>query len=78
MKSMRVLQRILFTFAMVVGLTLSVSAQKDPKKPTPPKQDPPVVTPQPKNPPKENPPDKPKKPAFAVVASVPRPDGESD
>lgn len=55
---MKVLQKILFTFAMVIGLTFAVSAQKDDKKP--PKPPPPVVTPQPKPPPDSN---KPKKPS---------------
>jgi hypothetical protein len=61
---MKVIHNILFTFAMIVGLTLSMSAQqKDPKKPTPPKQDPPVVNPAPKNPK----PEKPKKPSSAII-----------
>ena len=59
---MKVLQKILFTFAMVIGLTFAVSAQKDDKKP--PKPPPPVVTPQPKPPPDSN---KPKKPGEAVA-----------
>lgn len=54
---MQVLQKLIFTFAMVVGLTFAVSAQKDDKKP-PPKGDPPVVTPQPKNPRPQKPPKK--------------------
>ena len=65
MRVMRVIQKILFTCAMVVGLAMTASAQRDDQKKPPPK-DPPVVTPQPKNPPKENPPpEKPKKPAYA-------------
>ncbi len=65
---MKVLQKILFMFAMVVGLSLAVSAQKndDQKKP-PPKGDPPVVTPQPKNPPPRENPNKPKKPGYSLV-----------
>ena len=55
---MKVLQKLIFTVAMVVGLTFAVSAQKDDKKP-PPKGAPPVVTPQPKNPPPQKPPKKP-------------------
>lgn len=63
---MRVIHNILFTFAMVVGLTISMSAQqpKGDKKPTPPKGDPPVVNPAP---PKNPPSDKPKKPSMAFV-----------
>lgn len=62
---MRVIKKILFTFAMVVGLSVAAFAQKDPKPP-PPKEKPPVVTPQPKNPPpKDNP--KPIKPGMAMV-----------
>ncbi len=62
---MRVFNKILFTSAMVVGLSLSAFAQKDDKKP-PPKPQPPVVNPQPKNPPPKD--DKPKKPGnYSVV-----------
>ncbi|MEO6051926.1 MAG: hypothetical protein ABIP78_11420 [Pyrinomonadaceae bacterium] len=80
MKAMKVLQKILFTFAMVVALTLAVSAQNDQKKP-PPKGDPPVVTPQPKPrpPPRENPPpdsNKPKKPGFSIISRL-QAEGES-
>lgn len=66
---MKVLQKILFTFAMVIGLSLAAMAQShdDTKKPTPPKQDPPVVTPQPKNPPPRNDPRPPKKPGIAFI-----------
>ena len=64
-KAMKTLQKILFTFAMVVGLTLAISAQKDDKKP-PKKETPPVVVPQPKPP--QNPP--PKKPNYAIYVSV--------
>jgi len=67
MKAMKVIQKILFTVAMVVGLSLSVSAQKGDEKKPPPKGTPPVVTPGPKNPPPKGNPDKPKKPGFALV-----------
>ncbi len=61
---MKVLQRILLTFAIVLGLSLAVSAQRDgPKKP-PPKPPPPVINPEGKKPPKD---DKPKKPSFALI-----------
>jgi len=57
---------------MVIGLTLSVSAQRDGKKP-PPKGDPPVVTPQPKSPPSGDAPapapKKPSKPTYAVLTA---------
>jgi hypothetical protein len=73
MKAMRFIHKIIFTFAVVGGLALSVSAQKEDKKP-PPKV-PPVVNPQPKPPPKENPPSdrpkKPDKPQFAFVIRKP-------
>lgn len=61
---MRSMKKILFTFAMVAGISVGAFAQKDEKKP-PPKPSPPVVNPQPKPPPKDN--EKPKKPdnAFA-------------
>jgi len=53
---MKVLQKILFTVSMVVGLSLSVWAQKEaPKKDPPPKGTPPVVTPVPKAPPPKEP-----------------------
>ncbi len=62
---MKMLQKILFTFACGLAMTLAVSAQKndDPKKP-PPKNPPPVINPQPKNPPPDS--NKPK-PGYAVV-----------
>ena len=62
---MRVIQKILFTFAIVAGLSVAAFAQKDPKPP-PPKETPPVVIPKPKSPPpKEN--DKPKKPGNGMA-----------
>ncbi|MEO6656392.1 MAG: hypothetical protein ABIO36_09960 [Pyrinomonadaceae bacterium] len=77
---MKVLQKILFTFAMVTALTLAVSGQKDDQKKPPPKGDPPVVTPQPKPPPpRDNPPpdsNKRKKPGFSIISKA-VPDGES-
>jgi hypothetical protein len=65
---MRVLKKILFTFALSVGMTLAVSAQKngDQQKP-PPKQPPPVINPGDKKPPPKSE-DRPKKPAFALLA----------
>ncbi len=50
---MRVVRNILLMFGMVVGLTLSASAQKsDDKKPPPKNPNPPVINPAPpKNPP---------------------------
>lgn len=67
---MKILRNLMFTLFAVVGLTLSVSAQKDDKK-RPPKDPPKVEVPD-KNRPRENPPprnDKPKKPGmeFAIV-----------
>lgn len=56
---MKVIQKILLTFAMVLGLSFAAFAQKESPKP-PPKEKPPVVTPQPKNPP-------PKKPGEALA-----------
>ena len=63
---MKGLQKALFTLAMVVGLSIAVSAQRqdNPKKP-PPKDNPPVVTPNVKPPKGE---EKPKKPRSAVLA----------
>lgn len=64
---MRVLQKILFTFAVVLGLSLAVSAQReDPKKP-PPKPPPPVIKPgEGKKPPKNE--DK-KKPSIELIVA---------
>lgn len=62
---MRVLQKILFTFALIAGLSFAVVAQKEDKKP--PKPPPPVINPgEGKKPPKND--DKPKKPTEALVA----------
>jgi hypothetical protein len=61
---MNTLKQILFTFAVVIGLSVAVSAQKnDPKKP-PPKPPPPVVNPGGEKPPKPRD-EKPKKPGMA-------------
>jgi hypothetical protein len=64
-KEMNTLKQILFTFAVVVGLSIGISAQKnnDQKKP-PPKPPPPVVNPGGEKPPKPRD-DKPKKPGMA-------------
>ncbi|MFN0139541.1 MAG: hypothetical protein ACKVQW_05590 [Pyrinomonadaceae bacterium] len=43
---MKILQKSLVMCALVVGLTVTASAQKDDKRP--PKEKPPVVNPQPK------------------------------
>ncbi|MFT3744508.1 MAG: hypothetical protein QM785_09440 [Pyrinomonadaceae bacterium] len=64
---MRVIQKFLFTFAMVAGLSIAAFAQKE-EKPRPPKPTPPVVTPPVKNPPpKESEKPKPIKPGSAMV-----------
>lgn len=66
---MKWVEKILFSCAMVVGMTICTYAQKDGKKP-PPKDPPPVVTPQPKNPPPQRPPsdgNKPKKPSSTIL-----------
>jgi hypothetical protein len=64
---MRIIKQIFLTFAITIGLSLAVCAQKDDQK-RPPKN-PPVVNPGEK-PPKGNPPKgedkKPKKPGFAM------------
>ena len=60
-KMTRVLQKVFFSLVMVAALGLSVSAQKDDKKP-PPKEKPPVVKPGDK-PPKQPEPT-PKKPSY--------------
>lgn len=56
---MRSMKEMLFTFALVAGLSVGAFAQKEGEKKPPPKPSPPVVNPQPKPPPKD---DKPKKP----------------
>lgn len=63
---MKVIQKIIFTFAMVTGLSVAAFAQKDNPKPPPPKEKPPVVVPQPKNPPPKDS-DKPKKPSSEMA-----------
>ena len=55
MITMKVLQKILFTFFFMLGLSLTAMAQKDDTKKPPPKEVPPVVNPQPKPPPKPTP-----------------------
>jgi hypothetical protein len=62
---MNTFKQILFTFAVVIGLSIAVSAQKneDQKKP-PPKPPPPVVNPGGQKPPKPRE-EKPKKPGMA-------------
>ncbi len=71
---MKSLKQIIFMFAVVISLGLSVSAQNDDQK-RPPKEKPPVIDPKEK-PPRENPPkdqDKPKKPgASFYLVSVTR------
>lgn len=62
------LKQILFTFAIVVGFSLTAFAQKDQDKPRPPKEQPPVVNPGEKpKPPKPDNEDKPKKPNVIFV-----------
>ncbi len=65
---MKVLQKILFTCAVMIGLSIAVFAQKDDQKKPPKKDPPPVVTPGNKPPPKKD--DKPKKQmAEAILPS---------
>ena len=52
---MKKFTQVIFTLAMVVGIALSASAQKDDQKNRPPKEKPPVVDPG-KKPPRGNPP----------------------
>lgn len=52
---MKILRQIAFMFAVVMGLSLAVSAQKNDQKKLPPKEKPPVVKPGDKKPPKDNP-----------------------
>ena len=67
---MNILKQILFTFAIVIGFSLTAFAQKDNQE-KPPKPPPPVVNPEDKKPPKERPDDgdKPKKPS-AILAKT--------
>ena len=65
---MKIVKQLLFTFAIVIGFSLTTFAQKDDQK-KPPKN-PPVINPGDKKPPKgEKPPDgdKPKKPSAILV-----------
>lgn len=67
MTTINILKQMCFAAILVAGLAVGVSAQKGgQKKPTPPKEDPPVVTPAPKDPPKEGP-KKRNKPSYAVL-----------
>ena len=63
---MNTFKQLILTFAVVIGLSMAVLAQKDDPKKPPPKDPPPVVNPRekppPRNPPRE---DKPKKPGMA-------------
>ena len=71
------LRQVIFTIAMVIGLALSASAQKDDKRNRPPKDPAPKVDPGQK-PPRGNPPPKedkgPKRPGFSYLVSVSRGD----
>lgn len=74
---MKSLKHLIFTIAMVIGLALSVSAQKDDKRNRPPKGDAPkIVVPDKDKPPRGNPPkeDRPKKPGADYLVSVTRED----
>jgi hypothetical protein len=78
---MNSLKQILFTFAMVIGLSVGVMAQKDDQKRPPPKEGrPPKVNPRDEKPPPKNTPredKKPKKPGMAYVI-VMEPKGNFD
>ncbi|MGI8544912.1 MAG: hypothetical protein ACR2MD_15745 [Aridibacter sp.] len=50
--------KLIFTFALVIGFSLNVSAQQDDKKKPPPKPKPPVIVPKEKPKPKEDDDDK--------------------
>lgn len=54
---MKTLKQLFFLATIVIGLSMSASAQKDQEKPKPPK-DPPVINPGDKKPPKEKPDDR--------------------
>lgn len=65
---MKTLKQLILTFAVVIGLSMAVLAQKDDQKKPPPKEPPPTVNPPREKPPPRNPPregDKPKKPGMA-------------
>ena len=53
---MKVLKEIIFSIVLVVGLSITVSAQKNNDQKKPPKGPPPVVTPAQKPKPRETPP----------------------
>lgn len=72
---MKTLKQILFIFVLAVGLSGSVSAQKDDQKRPPPKEPAPKVNPRDEKPPPKNTPregSKPKKPGMAYVMVVPK------
>ena len=69
---MKTLKQLLFAIAIIIGISMTTSAQKEgEKKPPPPKPSPPViVVPPRKNPPKEDKPkndDKRKKPEAFIL-----------
>ncbi len=58
--------KLLFSFILVVGFSLNISAQQDDKKKPPPKPKPPVIVPKEKPKPKDD--DKDKKPPEFIAA----------
>lgn len=70
---MNIIKKTAFLFILLTGLSVGAYAQKDPKKPPPPKPDRPVVVPKPK----DNPKDKPKKPEYSFFAVNPKARQES-
>ncbi len=75
---MKILRKTLFVLMLTAGLAVVASAQRDPKRPTPPKEDPPVVNPQPKNPPKNTPTPEPRRPPrrSETAANIPGQDDQ--
>lgn len=64
---MKTLKQLLFAVAVVIGLTMSASAQKDGDKKTPPKEGkPPIVVVEPKKPKDDKPKDDRKKPQAEI------------
>jgi hypothetical protein len=77
---MKVLRQAIFTFFVFAALTLTVSAQRDDRKPERPPKNPPTIDPGRGKPPRDpRPPksdDKPKKPEESFVIVAKRFDGE--
>ena len=63
------LKQLLFAVALIVGVSISASAQKEGDKKPPPKPPPPIIEPKDKNPKDDKPKDDNKKPTAMIFNS---------